>query len=271
VVEEIDRHRHNRAVMRLDDGPQARIYPSAQLEIVRPAQEPTPMPASEEVPDAPERWARPLPATIRWSGSPVGRLSTSSHARWPCTTPWASCTSAPPPEQDLARRWLTDPQAAIVVQTWDQAAAVRQAIADEAVPGKAEAPVPVFLIAGAAYQSRMEAERTGEPALAPDRAYVLAGLADRDALAKALSVAMESHLVTPPPSQLVADLQAAHASEIAASLEAADSEVAAGAGTGRDAPAGRSLELAIEAGARQAETQREAERGEAARSDDAGR
>jgi hypothetical protein len=197
------------------------------------------------------------------------------------------------PAQEVARLWHADPQSAIVVRTWEEAAAVRQAIAGEQAtqsarnepaaelqPASAPAPqsesavqlqpardtmagdvetrTPVVLIAEAAYRSRIDAERAGEPALAPERAYVLAELDDRDLLTRALSVAMESHLVTAPPDQLTADLQAIHAREIAASLAALEAEVTSGADANRDRPGARSLELAIET-ALQAEAQRQAE------------
>ncbi len=303
VIDEVERHRRNRAVLRLDDGRRASIYPLARLEIVQPAQEPAPMrPVAEPVHQEPqrepdlsegvaghqERWARPLPAT-----KPLELV-----ARWEATDQLPRALAlydalgqlhvSATPEQEAARFWLADPQAAIVVQTWEQAAVVRRAIAREQAARRAgnlepaevqaasasesrsdskvqrqpgtettaereEAPAPLVLIAEAAYRSRIHAERTGEPGLAPKRAYVLADLDDHHALTKALSVAMESHLVTSPPNQLTADLQAVHAREIAASLTALEPEAS------RDAPSGHSLELAIEAGLRQAEAQREAE------------
>jgi hypothetical protein len=111
-----------------------------------------------------------------------------------------------------------------------------------------------------AYQGRLEAERTGEPALAPERAYVLAELEDHNALTRAVSVAQESHLVTTPPDQLTADMQALHAREIAESHESVEAEAEALAAANRDATAERSLQLAIEAGLQQTEAQRQAER-----------
>jgi hypothetical protein len=187
------------------------------------------------------------------------------------------------PEQEAARRWLADRQAAIVVQTWDQAATVRRAIAEAQAAHEAESPrqdqsgqtaataveeppVPVVLVAEAAYRSRLDAERAGEPPLAPERAYVLARLEDHNALTKALSVAMESHLVTAPLDHLTAQLQAVHAREIAASLETAAGEATATLAVNSDALGRRSMELAIEA-ALQAAAQRtaglEADRDEA--------
>jgi hypothetical protein len=115
-------------------------------------------------------------------------------------------------------------------------------------------PDPVVLIADTAYQSRREAERSGDPALAPERAYVVAALDDGDGLTRAVSVAMESHLVTGPLDQLTADLQAVHAREIAESLRGAEADAA------EHVPPDRPIELALEAGWRQAEANREAER-----------
>jgi conjugative relaxase-like TrwC/TraI family protein len=397
VVRDVERHRHNRAVVELDDGRLVNIYSHAELEIVRPAQEATPMPPaapelhpetdlSRGVAGYQERWTRPLSAT-----KPLELV-----ARWETTDQIPRALAlydalgqlhvSDTPEQLVARLWLADPQAAIVVQTWEQAAAVRQAIAHEqavqppaAVAELAEpqpapgpglpaeqdarrqigqevgvgerpapapdvvsdperqasvpiheqvdqlatvvelaepqpvpvpelaveptvqphlrpevevgempaadvignpepeapapihehqaealaepaAPAPVILIADVAYQSRLEAERTGEPALAPERAYVLSELEDHNALTRAVSVAQESHLVTTTPDQLTADMQALHAREIAESHESVEAEAEALAAANRDATAERSLQLAIEAGLQRTEAQRQAER-----------
>ncbi len=289
LVEDVQRHRHNRAVVGLDDGRRARIYPLAELEIVQPAQEPTPMPPTaqpvghelqretalaESLASHQERWTRPLAAT-----KPLELV-----ARWETTDQVPRALAlydtlgqlhvSATPTAEVAWLWLADPQAVIVVHAWEQAAEVRQAIAEAHAPHRAEPPeqsqpgqgattggeepaVPVVLMAEAAYRSRLDAERTGEPALAPERAYVLAELEDRDALTKALSVAMESHLVTSPPDHLTAQLQALHAREIAVSLEAAADEATAIA-TPSAAPGRLSMELAIEA-ALQAAAQRQAE------------
>ncbi len=56
LVDDIERHRYNRAVLALSDGRKTSIYRAAQLEIVRPVQEPTPFPApgaSESQPATP--------------------------------------------------------------------------------------------------------------------------------------------------------------------------------------------------------------------------
>jgi len=45
LVDDVERHRYNRAVLALGDGRKASIYRAAKLEIVKPAQEPTPIPA----------------------------------------------------------------------------------------------------------------------------------------------------------------------------------------------------------------------------------
>jgi conjugative relaxase-like TrwC/TraI family protein len=339
LVQEVQRHRHNRAVVELEDGRQVNIYSHAELEIVRPAQEATPIPlAAPDLHPEPdlsqglagyqERWTRPLPAA-----KPLELV-----ARWETTDQIPRALAlydalgqlhvSATPEQQVARLWLADRQAAIVVQTWEQAAAVRQAIAHEqavqpalvveqaeppaargpglppdpdaqrqlgpeaevgetpalelapdvvddperatpapiqerqtdALAEPAATPAPVILIADVAYQSRLEAERTGEPALAPERAYVLAELEDHNALTRAVSVAQESHLVTTPPDQLTADMQALHAREIAESHESVEAEAEALAAANRDATAERSLQLAIEAGLQQTEAQRQAER-----------
>ncbi len=269
-MEDVQRHRHNRAVVELDDGRRAFVYPSAPLEIVQPAQEPTPLPAAagpargepEREPDIGEgvaaheqRWTSPLAAS-----TPLELV-----ARWETTDQLPRALAlydalgqlhvSASPEQKVAQLWLADPQAAIVVQTWEQAAEVRRANAEAQVSRGAAATAPLVLLAEPAYRTRLDAERTSQPSLAPERAYVLAELEDHDALTGALSVAMRSHLVIRPPDQLTADLQAVHAREIAAVLEAAE----AGADVGPDASASRSLELAIEAGL-QAEAQRQAER-----------
>ena len=258
IVEDVERHRHNRAVVRMDDGRQTNVYPHAALEIVRPAQESA---ADHERPEPDlalgvasreERWTTPLPAA-----NPMELV-----ARWEVADQLPRALAlydalgqmhvSATPEREAARLWLAEPQATIVTQTWEQAATVRQAIAEQAA-GTA-VPDPVVLIAEPAYLSRRDAERTGEPALAPERAYVLATLDDRDALTRAVSVAMESHLVTRPPDQLTTDLQAMHAREIVASLEGAEADTA-----GHVRP-DRSIELAVEAGLRQAEAGRKAER-----------
>jgi hypothetical protein len=162
------------------------------------------------------------------------------------------------PEGQVARLWLADPQSAIVVQTWEQAAAVREAILQEQ-PTAIDLPQPLILFSEAAYRSRRDAERTGEPGLAPDKAYVLAELEDHAALTRALSVAATSHLVAPPLDQLTADLQAVHANEIAASLETARAAIGASADASPDTLPKRALELAIEAGLLEAGARQQAE------------
>jgi conjugative relaxase-like TrwC/TraI family protein len=277
-VVDVERHRHNRAVVELEDGRWANIYPSVELEIVEPAHEATPFPPPE--PDrspegAPDhgRWTRaltaanPLELVARWEASEdvpralalydvLGQLHVSST-----------------PEQKAARLWLADPEAAIVAQTWEQSAAVRQAIAEEraaqrnpagklhaeALPGGDAAPAPLILVADAAFRSQRDAERTGEPALVPNRAYVLAELEDQDALTRALSVARESHPVIAPLDEHTAELQAMHAREIAMSLDVVGAQAAALLDADRDATAAHSIEVAVEGGLRQAEAQRQAE------------
>jgi conjugative relaxase-like TrwC/TraI family protein len=277
LVDDVQRHRHNRAVVELDDGRRASVYPQAPLEIVRPAREPAPVePAGQEAQRQPElaqgvaphqeRWTRPLPAA-----KPLELV-----ARWEATDQVPRALAlydalgqlhlSPTPERQAARLWLADPEAAIVVQTWEQAEAVRNAIVEERAAGREGegVPAPTVLLAGAAYQSRVEAELAGESALVPERAYVVAGLADHDALTRALSVARESHLVTAPPDRLTTELQGIHAHEIAASMDAVQAEAAARAellaGAERQAAAERSRELAIEAALHQAEAQHQAER-----------
>ncbi len=263
-IEEVQRHRHNRAVVQLDDGRQTSVYPLAPLEIVRPAQESTPVPSAGEheqreqdlaqgVAAQQEQWVRPLTAA-----KPLELV-----ARWETTDRLPRALAlydalgqlhvSAVPEQQVARLWLDDPQAVIVVQTWDQAAAVRQKIAEEQVGGE-DVPSPVVLIAEPAYKSRRHAERAGEPAVAPERAYVLADLDDATGLTRGVSVAMESHMVTRPPDQLTANLQATHAREIAGSMETVELEPI------RNVPPDRSFEVALEAGLRQAEAERDAQR-----------
>jgi hypothetical protein len=141
-----------------------------------------------------------------------------------------------------------------------KAPAAIQELQGETREAAEEPPAATILIADVAYRSRVEAERAGEPALAPERAYVVAELDDHDALTQALSVAQESHLVTLPPDRLTADLQAIHAREIAASMEAAEAQAAPVAEAELAAAAARSRELAIEAALEQAQAQRQAER-----------
>jgi hypothetical protein len=269
VVEDIERHRHNRAVVELDDGRRAKVYPVVRLDIVQPVEEPTPITrewhAAQEDPDLAagvashqEQWARPLPAA-----NPVELI-----ARWETTdqVPRAFALYAAlgqlhissDPEGQVARLWLADPQSAIVVQTWEQAAAVREAILQEQ-PTAIDLPQPLILFSEAAYRSRRDAERTGEPGLAPDKAYVLAELEDHAARTRALSVAATSHLVAPPLDQLTADLQAVHANEIAASLETARAAIGASADASPDTLLKRALELAIEAGLLEAGARQQAE------------
>jgi conjugative relaxase-like TrwC/TraI family protein len=261
IVEDIERHRQNRAIVRMDDGQRINVYPHARLELVRPAQEPAddheqPKPdLAQGVASREERSARPLPAA-----NPMELV-----ARWETADQLPRALAlydalgqlhiSDTPEQEAARLWLADPQAAIVAQTWEQAAIVRQAIAEQTAG--AEAPSPVVLIAEPAYLSRRNAERTGEPVLAPERAYVLATPDDRDGLTRAVSTAMESHLVVRPPDQLTAALLVMHAREIAASLTGAQTAA------GGHVPSDRSIELALEVGLRHAEADREAERGAA--------
>lgn len=200
LVDDVQRHRHNRAIVELDDGRRASIYAQTPLEIVRPAREPVPVePSGQEAQREPElaegvaahqeRWTPPLPAA-----KPLELV-----ARWEATDQVSRALALYDalgqlhlsPERDAARLWLADPQAAIVVQTWEQAEAVREAIFQEQATGRPPGltSAPTVLLASAAYWSRAEAERAGEAALVPERAYVVAGLADHDALTRALSVA----------------------------------------------------------------------------------
>jgi hypothetical protein len=262
MVEEVERHRHNRAVVRLDDERWATIHPLMHLEIVRPAQEPTPIPREHDlsagVAPHQERWTCPLPA----------KNQLESVARWEATDHLPRALAlydalgqlhvSDTPQQEVARLWLADQEATIVVQTWAQAAAVREEIA-RALTEVDPTTVPPVLVADAAYLSRLEAQRSGEPALAPQRAYVLAELHDHDALTRALSVAEESHVVAGPPDELTTELQAMHAREIAATLRAVEVDVSALADSGREATAMRAQEPRIEAGLQQGEAERLAE------------
>jgi AAA domain len=213
-VQEIQRHRHNRAMVQLDDGRWAGVHPLVGLEIVRPAHD-----ASSAAPAVHQGEAtHPLAASM-----PIEQV-----ARWEAAdrVPRALAIYAavgqlhvsPSPVHEVTQLWLADRESAIVVQTSEQAGAVREAIA-KAQPASAAAPI--VLIADPAYRSRIEAERAGEEPPAPERAYVLAKLDDADALARALSVAHESHLVITPLDELSTQLQEAHASQIEAALEAA--------------------------------------------------
>jgi hypothetical protein len=236
----------------MDDARRISVYPHAPLEIASPAEEPPAVAHDEPAAYQQERWTRPLAAA-----NPMELV-----ARWEMADQLPRALAlydalrqlhvSTTPEGEAASLWLADPQAAIVTQTWEQAAAVHKAIAEQA-PG-AGAPDPVVLIADPAYQSRRDAERSGEAALAPERAYVVATLDDGDGLTRAVSVAMESHLVTRPPDQLTVDLQVVHAREIAKALHGAEADA------GGHVTPGRSIELALEAGLRQTEADREAGR-----------
>jgi hypothetical protein len=154
---------------------------------VRPAKEATPLPApgdpeqrepdlSQGIADHQDRWARPLAAT-----KPLELV-----ARWEATDQIPRALAfydalgqlhvSEIPEQEVARLWYADPQSAIVVRTWEQAAAVRRAIAQERAARLTEPTAgrqrgvedesagqhpaePIVVIAEAAYRSRAEGER----------------------------------------------------------------------------------------------------------------
>jgi hypothetical protein len=251
-------------MVQLDDGRLVDIYPTAGMDIVTPVEELSPPRLETDlttgIAENGEQWARPFPAA-----SPlelVARWETTDHVPRALALYDAlgQLHVSPDPVQQIAHLWLDEPQSAIIVQTWEQAAAVREAIR-RARPA-ADAPDPSVLLAEPAYRTRVDAEKSGEPGLSLDSAYVLADLDDRAMLTRALSIAERSHLVIRPPDQLIADLQAIHAREIADALEAANA-VNSPPGSGADsvdAVPTRTVELAIETSLRHAEAQRLIER-----------
>jgi hypothetical protein len=209
VVHDIERHRHNRAVLQLDDGRWAGVHPLVQLEIVQPAGGPTAIPPAGDlaggVAARQQTQAQPLAATNDLEQATRSEASERVARALAMYEAVGQLHVSPAPEQELAQLWLADQESAIVVQTWEQAGAVREAVMEAALASE-RPPVPLVLIADPAYRSQTEAERTGEEALVPQRAYVLAESMDPDRLARALSIARQSHLVITPLDKLTAEL-----------------------------------------------------------------
>jgi hypothetical protein len=200
-------------MVQLDDGRWAGVHPLVGLEILRPVHDASPAASAVGQGETrPLAASTPVEQVARWEAADQVSRALAMYAAL------GQLHVSPSPVHEVARRWLTDRDAAIVVQRWEQAGAVREAIA-AAEPASEAAPI--VLISEAAYRSRIKAERAGEEPLAPQRAYVLGELNDPDALARALSVACQSHLVINPLDELSARLQEAHASQVEAALEAA--------------------------------------------------
>jgi conjugative relaxase-like TrwC/TraI family protein len=211
-VRDVERHRHNRAVLQLEDGRQASAHSAAPLEIVKPAEEarlgPSGRPSAAWAPD---RKVLPARDPTEQAGR---RLMEHDEAQRALAHYGAAgrLDYAADPATRAVERLAADPDTVVVVTGQDQERRVRQAIEQHPQLAGDRAAVERVLRAETAYaerSSRREAWLSAksnealrarvEPGVAP-RAYVVA--ADRLAtgqLSKALSVAAESHLVMEAP------------------------------------------------------------------------
>jgi hypothetical protein len=131
-----------------------------------------------------------------------------------------------------------------VVEGQDQALAVLAAIeAQRQQLEPASNAEPRIWYADAAYEARAQAEREGVEHEFSDRTYVLADQRDGRALARAASVARESHLVINLPDSVMAEQMASHSRELAQAQAEAVQEVEPTV----DRTAGRTREVAMEA------------------------
>jgi conjugative relaxase-like TrwC/TraI family protein len=281
-VHDVERHRHNRAVLQLEDGRQPTVYSAAPLEIVKPVEEarlgPTGRPSAAWAPD---RKVLPARDPVEQAGR---RLMEHDEAQRALAHYEAAgrLDYAADPAARAVERLAADPDAVVVVSRQQQERRVRQAIEEHPQLGREGATADRVLRAETAYAERSSRRKVWlsaksnealkarvEPGVAP-RAYVVG--ADRLAtgqLSKALSVAAESHLVMEAPEaaeklrieEQAAAIRAGHdrPSEFERALEAAD---AAGVRSARVAaqqtPQETSQNMRYRAGAeKQAELARE--------------